>query len=55
VDYLFNTALGLMGGYLSLFGLQPQANLQAKQWNKIGKNGNSARIFSENVSVNPRS
>ena len=36
-------------GCLSVFRLQPQANLQAKQWNKIRKNGFSARIFSENI------
>jgi hypothetical protein len=41
-----------MSGCLSVFRLQPQANLQ---WNKIGKNGISTRVhvFSENVSVNP--
>jgi aldehyde:ferredoxin oxidoreductase len=44
-----------MSGCLSVFRLQPQANLQAKQRNKIGKNGISTRIFSENISVNRRS
>lgn len=39
-----------MSGCLSVFRLQPQANLQAKQWKKIGKNGISTRIFSENIS-----
>ena len=49
-----NTELGLMNGCFSVFRLQSQANLQAKQWNKTRKNGIGTRIFSENISVNPR-
>jgi hypothetical protein len=46
-----------MSECLSVFRLQPQANLKAKQWNKIGKNGinTCTCVFSENISVDPRS
>jgi hypothetical protein len=38
-----------------VFRLQPQANLQSKQSNKMRKNGISTSIFFENISFNPRS
>jgi hypothetical protein len=55
VDYLLNTELGLLGRGLAVFRLQPWANLKAKQWNKIAKNGIYTGVYSENISVNPRS